>query len=162
MRCTPLRSDVAKILREWKLQQGGKPEDSVFPSSRKHRLPAYLPMTAIVVTRANYGTPDIFHAPSGLHRSCSEQCPQRGLVGDRNWPGHWSALTIENDGLRDAYNLEAVKHRSRLANQNRDANLEFLSKPLDQGWFPVGDRSPNPGRAGTIPACQVEGRALLL
>jgi site-specific recombinase XerD len=40
MRCTPLRSDVAKVLREWMLQQGGKPEDPVFPSSKGGRLSA--------------------------------------------------------------------------------------------------------------------------
>ena len=37
MRCTPLRPDVAKILREWMSQQGGKPEDPVFPSSNGGR-----------------------------------------------------------------------------------------------------------------------------
>jgi site-specific recombinase XerD len=40
MRCTPLRPDVAKVLREWILQQGGKPEDPVFPSSNGGRLSA--------------------------------------------------------------------------------------------------------------------------
>ena len=40
MRCTPLRPDVAKVLREWMLQQGGKPEDPVFPSSNGGRLSA--------------------------------------------------------------------------------------------------------------------------
>ncbi|HKE28382.1 MAG TPA: tyrosine-type recombinase/integrase [Bryobacteraceae bacterium] len=40
MRCTPLRSDVVKILREWMSQQGGKPEDPVFPSSNGGRLSA--------------------------------------------------------------------------------------------------------------------------
>jgi len=40
MRCTPLRPDVAKVLREWMRQQGGKPEDPVFPSSNGGRLSA--------------------------------------------------------------------------------------------------------------------------
>jgi site-specific recombinase XerD len=40
MRCTPLRPDVVKILREWMSQQGGKPEDPVFPSSNGGRLSA--------------------------------------------------------------------------------------------------------------------------
>src|SRR5262245_62949355 len=40
MRCTPLRPDVAKVLREWMSQQGGKPEDPVFPSSNGGRLSA--------------------------------------------------------------------------------------------------------------------------
>ena len=31
MRCTPLRPDVAKILREWMSQQGGKPQRSCLP-----------------------------------------------------------------------------------------------------------------------------------
>jgi len=34
MRCTPLRSDVAAVLKQWmSQQQGGKPEDPLFPSS---------------------------------------------------------------------------------------------------------------------------------
>ncbi len=40
MRCTPLRPDVAKVLREWMSQQAGKPEDPVFPSSNGGRLSA--------------------------------------------------------------------------------------------------------------------------
>jgi len=40
MRCTPLRPDVVKVLREWMSQQGGKPEDPVFPSSNGGRLSA--------------------------------------------------------------------------------------------------------------------------
>ena len=40
MRCTPLRPDVTKVLREWMSRQGGKPEDPVFPSSNGGRLSA--------------------------------------------------------------------------------------------------------------------------
>ncbi len=40
MRCTPLRPDVAAVLQEWLSQQGGKPEDPVFPSSNGGRLSA--------------------------------------------------------------------------------------------------------------------------
>ena len=40
MRCTPLRPDVAKVLKEWLSRQGGKPEDPVFPSSKGGRLSA--------------------------------------------------------------------------------------------------------------------------
>lgn len=40
MRCTPLRPDVAAVLKEWLSQQGGKPEDPVFPSSKGGRLSA--------------------------------------------------------------------------------------------------------------------------
>jgi site-specific recombinase XerD len=40
MRCTPLRTDVAAVLKEWLSQQGGKPEDPVFPSSNGGRLSA--------------------------------------------------------------------------------------------------------------------------
>ena len=39
-RCTPLRPDVIKILKEWMSHQGGKPEDPVFPSSNGGRLSA--------------------------------------------------------------------------------------------------------------------------
>jgi integrase/recombinase XerD len=40
MRCTPLRPDVAAVLKEWLSQQGGKPDDPVFPSSYGGRLSA--------------------------------------------------------------------------------------------------------------------------
>ena len=40
MRCTPLRPDVVKVLREWMSHQGGKAEDPVFPSSKGGRLSA--------------------------------------------------------------------------------------------------------------------------
>jgi site-specific recombinase XerD len=33
-RCTPLRSDVVAVLREWLVEQGGQPSDPVFPSVR--------------------------------------------------------------------------------------------------------------------------------
>jgi site-specific recombinase XerD len=34
MRCTPLRPDVAAVLKEWLSERGGEPNDPVFPSSR--------------------------------------------------------------------------------------------------------------------------------
>lgn len=40
MRCTPLRRDIADALKEWLSQQGGNPEDYVFPSSNGGRLSA--------------------------------------------------------------------------------------------------------------------------
>lgn len=40
MRSTPLRPDVAAVLKEWLSQQGGKPDDPVFPSSNGGRLSA--------------------------------------------------------------------------------------------------------------------------
>jgi integrase/recombinase XerD len=40
LRCTPLRPDVAAVLKEWLSQQRGKPEDPVFPSSSGSRLSA--------------------------------------------------------------------------------------------------------------------------
>jgi integrase len=40
MRCTPLRPDVAAVLKEWLSQQGGGPDDPVFPSSNGGRLSA--------------------------------------------------------------------------------------------------------------------------
>jgi integrase/recombinase XerD len=40
MRCTPLRPDVAAVLKEWLAQQGGDPGDPVFPSSRGGHLSA--------------------------------------------------------------------------------------------------------------------------
>ena len=38
MRCTPLRPDVAAVLKEWLSQQNGRPDDPVFPSSNGGRL----------------------------------------------------------------------------------------------------------------------------
>jgi site-specific recombinase XerD len=40
MRCTPLRPDVAAVLKEWLSQQGGAAADPVFPSSKGGRLSA--------------------------------------------------------------------------------------------------------------------------
>jgi integrase len=40
MRCTPLRPEVAAVLKEWMSQQRGKPDDPVFPSSNRKRLSA--------------------------------------------------------------------------------------------------------------------------
>jgi integrase/recombinase XerD len=40
MRCTPLRPDVAYVLKEWLSEQGGNPNDPVFPSSRGTHLSA--------------------------------------------------------------------------------------------------------------------------
>ncbi len=40
MRCTPLRRDVAKALEAWLAEQGGLPDDPVFPSSRGGPLSA--------------------------------------------------------------------------------------------------------------------------
>src|SRR5215472_17427633 len=40
MRCTPLRPDVAAVLKEWLSRQVGKPEDLVFPSSSGSRMSA--------------------------------------------------------------------------------------------------------------------------
>jgi integrase/recombinase XerD len=40
MRCTPLRPDVAAVLKEWLSQQRAKPDDPVFPSSNGGRLSA--------------------------------------------------------------------------------------------------------------------------
>jgi integrase len=40
MRRTPLRPDVAAVLKEWLAQRGGQPDDPVFPSSNGGRLSA--------------------------------------------------------------------------------------------------------------------------
>ncbi|MHB1793983.1 MAG: tyrosine-type recombinase/integrase [Acidobacteriaceae bacterium] len=40
MRRTPLRPDVAAVLKEWLSHQGGQPDDPVFPSSNGGRLSA--------------------------------------------------------------------------------------------------------------------------
>jgi len=40
LRCTPLRPDVAAVLKEWMSQQGGGPDDPVFPTSRRAQLSA--------------------------------------------------------------------------------------------------------------------------
>jgi len=40
MRCTPLRPDVATVLKEWLAEQDGNPKSPLFPSSRGTRLSA--------------------------------------------------------------------------------------------------------------------------
>jgi integrase/recombinase XerD len=40
MRCTPLRPDVAAVLKEWLAEQGGEADKPVFPSSNGSRLSA--------------------------------------------------------------------------------------------------------------------------
>lgn len=40
MRCTPLRPDVAAVLKQWLAEQGGQPDRPVFPNSNGSRLSA--------------------------------------------------------------------------------------------------------------------------
>lgn len=40
MRCTPLRPEVASVLKQWLFRQAGEPEDLVFPSSKGGRMSA--------------------------------------------------------------------------------------------------------------------------
>lgn len=40
MRCTPLRQDIAAVLKQWLSEQSGDPDDPVFPSSRGGPLSA--------------------------------------------------------------------------------------------------------------------------
>jgi integrase/recombinase XerD len=102
MRCTPLRPDVAKVLREWMLQQGGTPEDPVFPSSNGGRLSAdgLQQLVARHIATARKRCPSLASktvTPHTLRHGAAMAMLRRGvdLTMIALWLGHESSETTQ-------------------------------------------------------------------
>ena len=102
MRCTPLRPDVIKILRDWMSQQGGKPEDPVFPSSNGGHLSAdgLQQLVARHVATARQHCPSLASktvTPHTLRHGAAMAMLRRGvdLSVIALWLGHESTETTQ-------------------------------------------------------------------
>src|SRR5215469_7676982 len=102
MRCTPLRPDVAAALKEWLSQQGGKPEDYVFPSSNGRRLSADALQRLVLrhVARARQTCPSLTSktvTPHTLRHGAAMALLRRGvdLSVIALWLGHESTETAQ-------------------------------------------------------------------
>ena len=91
MRCTPLRPDVAEVLGNGCLQQGGKPEDPVFPSSNGGRLSAdalqqlvarHIATARQALSLSGIQDSDTTHPPA--RRGHGHAPPRRGSECDRS------------------------------------------------------------------------------
>ena len=102
IRCTPLRPDVAAALKEWLSQQGGKPEDYVFPSSNGRRLSADALQRLVLrhVARARQTCPSLTSktvTPHTLRHGAAMALLRRGvdLSVIALWLGHESTETAQ-------------------------------------------------------------------
>jgi site-specific recombinase XerD len=102
MRCTPLRPDVAAVLKEWLSQQGGKPDDPVFPSSRGGRLSAdaFQRLVSRHITTARRTCPSLIPkkvTPHTLRHAAAMALLHRGvdLSVIALWLGHESTETTQ-------------------------------------------------------------------
>jgi integrase/recombinase XerD len=102
MRCTPLRPDVAAALRVWLSEQGGKPTDPVFPSSRGGRLSAdaFQRLVTRYATTARDTCPTLGTktvTPHTLRHAAAMALLRRGidLTVIALWLGHESTETTE-------------------------------------------------------------------
>jgi integrase/recombinase XerD len=102
LRCTPLRPDVLAVLKEWLSEQGGNPEDSVFPSSRGGRLSAdaLQRLVAKHVVGAVRACPSLSEksvTPHTLRHTAAMSLLQRGvdLSVIALWLGHESTETTQ-------------------------------------------------------------------
>jgi site-specific recombinase XerD len=102
MRCTPLRPDVAAVLKEWRSQQSGKPDDPVFPSSRGGRLSAdaFQRLVTRHATAARKTCPSLIPktvTPHTLRHAAAMSLLRRGvdLSVIALWLGHESTETTQ-------------------------------------------------------------------
>ena len=102
IRCTPLRPDVAAVLKEWMLRQNGKPEDPVFPSSNGGRMSAdaLQRLVAKHVATARQPCPSLNGktvTPHTLRHGAAMALLQRGvdLSVIALWLGHESSETTQ-------------------------------------------------------------------
>lgn len=102
MRCTPLRLDVAAVLREWLSRQGGKPDDPVFPSSNGKRMSADALQRLVTrhVATARQTCPSLIPktvTPHTLRHGAAMALLRRGvdLSVIALWLGHESAETTQ-------------------------------------------------------------------
>lgn len=102
MRCTPLRPDVAAVLKEWRSQQSGRPDDPVFPSSRGGRLSAdaFQRLVTRHATAARKTCPSLIPktvTPHTLRHAAAMSLLRRGvdLSVIALWLGHESTETTQ-------------------------------------------------------------------
>lgn len=102
MRCTPLRPDVAAVLKAWLSHQDGKPEDFVFPSSTGGRMSAdaLQRLVAKHVATARRTCPSLNGkrvTPHTLRHGAAMALLQRGvdLSVIALWLGHESTETTQ-------------------------------------------------------------------
>ena len=102
MRCTPLRRDVVAVLKEWRSEQGGIPNEPVFPSSRGGRLSAdaLQRLVAKHVARAARTRPSLAEkvvTPHTLRHTAAMSLLRRGvdLTVIALWLGHESVETTQ-------------------------------------------------------------------
>lgn len=102
LRCTPLRSDVTRILEAWLRERPPDPDDPLFPSSRGGRMSedAVERLVAKHVTAARQGCPSLAGkhvTPHTLRHTAAMQLLQKGV--DRSvialWLGHESIETTQ-------------------------------------------------------------------
>jgi site-specific recombinase XerD len=101
-RCTPLRPDVRAVLKEWLSEQGGNPEDHIFPSSRGGRLSADALQRLVVrhVAAAGRACPSLAGktvTPHTLRHTAAMDLLRRGvdLSVIALWLGHESTETTQ-------------------------------------------------------------------
>lgn len=102
MRCTPLRPDVATILKEWLSRQEAKPDDPMFPSSNGGRLSADALQRLVTkhVTAASKNCPSLASkkvTPHTLRHGAAMAMLRRGvdLSVIALWLGHESTETTQ-------------------------------------------------------------------
>jgi site-specific recombinase XerD len=102
MRCTPLRSDVAAVLKEWLSERGGEPLDPVFPNSRGTHLSTDALQRLVVrhATTARKTCPSLTEktvTPHTLRHSAAMDLLRRGvdLSVIALWLGHESTNTTQ-------------------------------------------------------------------
>lgn len=102
MRCTPLRPDVALILKEWLSESGGAPNDPVFPSSRGTYLSTDALQRLVVrhAASARKRCPSLTGktvTPHTLRHSAAMDLLRRGvdLTVIALWLGHESTETTQ-------------------------------------------------------------------
>lgn len=102
MRCTPLRQDVAAVLKEWITEQGGTPQDPLFPSSRGTCLSpdALQRLVARHASTARKTCPSLVGkmvTPHTLRHSAAMDLLRRGvdLSVIALWLGHESTETTQ-------------------------------------------------------------------
>jgi integrase/recombinase XerD len=102
MRCTPLRPDVAAVLKEWLSQQGGESTDPVFPSSNGGRLSpdAFQRLVSRHIATARRTCPSLMPkkvTPHTLRHAAAMALLRRGvdLSVIALWLGHDSTETTQ-------------------------------------------------------------------
>ena len=102
MRCTPLRPDIAAVLKQWLSEQSGDPDDPIFPSSRGGPLSAdalqrLVARHAATARRAGPSLTGKTVTPHTLHHTAAMNLLRRGvdLTVIALWLGHESTDTTQ-------------------------------------------------------------------